>query len=136
MPKFHFNLISDSGGFTPDEVGLEFDTLDDAYLDVFRAILDISFDMLKARKDPHNHSFNIADPAGVVLLEVPFSEALRPSRLGKPAPAAPECLIETVSANRRRHRALKADLSDQLSRARLTVEATKLLLSRSRAHVA
>ena len=76
MPRYFFHLATDAG-YSIDQEGLNFEDLDAAYLDACRAVLDMSLQMLRAQQDPNRHRFDIADDAGAVLLDIPFSEVLR-----------------------------------------------------------
>ncbi|WP_024519373.1 hypothetical protein [Bradyrhizobium sp. Tv2a-2] len=82
MPRFFFNLHS-HGGFSADETGTEFSSLDAAYLDTCDAILDMAIEKLRAHRNPANDMFEIADERGNVLMEVTFSEILSPAAATK-----------------------------------------------------
>ena len=55
MPRFFFHLEG-ANGVEADEIGVEFESLEAAYLDAYHAVLDISHDMLRERKDPTAHA--------------------------------------------------------------------------------
>jgi hypothetical protein len=78
MPRFFFNLNS-QGNVSIDEVGTEFSSLEFAYLDACKAILDIGLEKLRSRQDPAKDSFEIIDENRNVLMQVPFSEVLWPA---------------------------------------------------------
>ena len=78
MPRFFFNLNS-QGNVSIDEVGTEFSSLESAYLDACKAILDIGLEKLRSRQDPAKDSFEIIDENRNVLMEVPFFEVLQPA---------------------------------------------------------
>jgi hypothetical protein len=78
MAHFFFNYTS--GGVTfADDIGTEFCSLEAAYLDTCETALAIAFEKLRARQDPTNDAFEIVDDEQNLLMEVPFSEVLRPA---------------------------------------------------------
>lgn len=77
MPRFFFNYTSDGATFT-DDVGTDFASLEVAYLDACECALAIAFERLRVREDPTADAFEILDENRAVLLELPFSEVLRP----------------------------------------------------------
>lgn len=78
MPTFfvHFN---DGRQTFPSELGLEFDSLEQAYLSAHASIPDMARDLLIKRQDPFVASFIIADTKGRYLMTVPFTEVLSPA---------------------------------------------------------
>jgi hypothetical protein len=78
MPHFFFNYIS-RGATCVDDVGTEFSSLEAAYLDTCESALAIAFEKLRARQDPTNDAFEIFDDKRNLLMQVPFSEVLRPA---------------------------------------------------------
>jgi Domain of unknown function (DUF6894) len=125
MPRYFFHL-SEPGAYSPDDLGVEFSGIEDAYLGAYQAALDMSIEMLRDRIDPARHSFEIADQAGEVLLELPFSEVMRPT--GKlPRPGSIQASIQ-----RQHERTLHAasDLKAALTRSRGLLQNTKSLLAR------
>jgi hypothetical protein len=77
MPRFFFNLSSE-GNVSIDETGMDFPSLETAYLDTCEAILEMGIEKLRARQDPSKDMFEIADGQRNVLMQVPFFEVLRP----------------------------------------------------------
>ncbi|MGX1099185.1 DUF6894 family protein [Amorphus sp. MBR-141] len=59
-----------------DEEGSDFASLEDAYLDVHRAIQEMWEELLSARCDPRDCAFEICDESGLLLMTVPFTEVL------------------------------------------------------------
>ena len=80
MPRFYFHLLDDKG-MSCDCDGIDFPSLDEAYLEAFRAATDLWRELMLARKDPRAHKFEIADSSGNVLLVLPFAEVLEASSL-------------------------------------------------------
>ncbi|MDB5609595.1 MAG: hypothetical protein JWP25_6495 [Bradyrhizobium sp.] len=120
MPIFFFDLTS-AGTLTVDEVGTEFASLEDAYLDTCRAALDMSFEKLGTRDDPYRDSFDILDASRRPLMHVPFSDVLQPK------PSARQTVErrwnETFASCRRemaRGRLLRAEVGSELRKVQMT----------------
>lgn len=83
MPRFHFHFRQD-GRLEEDTIGIEFPTVEAAYLSAFEAARDIWRDLLCERKDPTSCYFEVWDGDNQRLFELPFSEVLdvckRPTR--------------------------------------------------------
>ncbi|MEA1831750.1 hypothetical protein U8607_06595 [Methylobacterium durans] len=84
MPHFFLHFRTPTN-FHRDEEGSTFVDLDQAYLDVCEAIPDIAADMWRSSlrspgEDPLECAFEIADSAGLILMNVPFLEILDPAR--------------------------------------------------------
>lgn len=77
MPLFFFHFTSQNC-LSRDDIGTAFPSLEAAYLDACRSVLEISTDKLRARDDPFNDELEIADEDGRTLMHIPFSEVLRP----------------------------------------------------------
>ena len=75
MPHFYFHLRTPAG-WERDQDGLDFIGLEAAYLDACRTIPDMAADLVRRKHDPLPYGFEIADEAGQLLMEVPFSEVL------------------------------------------------------------
>lgn len=114
MPRFYFDL-STSEHFERDAVGAMFATLEAAYLDACRAVIDISFELLRERKDPSRYQFEIRDAGGQVVWELPFAEVLQPGRTARPRQIqAHDLLRQSLDRNRK----LKSELVDILVQTR------------------
>ncbi|MGV8839574.1 MAG: DUF6894 family protein [Bauldia sp.] len=79
MPVFHFHL-TDDGRRSPDLDGSDFASLELAYLAAFRAVQDMAWEMVHRGRDPRRCSFEIADHAGIALVQLPFAEVLDQTR--------------------------------------------------------
>lgn len=75
MPVFYFHLIDD-GLRSPDADGTDFASFELAYLATFRAVQDMSWEMVQRGRDPRRCVFEIADSADTHLAHVPFAEVL------------------------------------------------------------
>jgi hypothetical protein len=125
MPRYFFHLCAPDA-YSPDDLGVEFSGIEAAYLGAYQAALEMSIEMLRDRVDPARHSFEIADQAGQLLFELPFSEVMRPS--GKlPRPGSIQAAIRQQH-ERVQHAA--TDLRGALTRSRSLLESTRSLLAR------
>lgn len=133
MPYFYCHLHGPCG-CERDEVGLEFSGLEAVYLDVCRAILDMSADLARSGHDPMPYAFEIVDAAGVLLMEVPFREMLSK---GRPpgrhrAPLSPSALQADVV----RARDLRASVAAAIADLADTMRISQALVARSRTSAA
>jgi uncharacterized protein DUF6894 len=72
MPRYFFNVRS-KAGFEADEVGVEFDTLEEAIADARRARTEMVVDeVLGQQTRPTDGWFEISDEAGQVIATVPL----------------------------------------------------------------
>ena len=116
MPHFYFDLCTPDG-CEHDAEGLSFGSLDTAYLSASQAAIDMSIDMLRERKDPSRHRFEVRGEDGQVVLELPFTEVLHSGGGAKPPPTASQVQVE-LRASLERNRKLKADMANLLVNAR------------------
>lgn len=58
---------------------LQFESLEEAYLDACAAIPDTAADLLRRRRNPFHCAFVISGEDGGLLLEIPFTDILPPS---------------------------------------------------------
>jgi Domain of unknown function (DUF6894) len=76
MPLFFFDYDTDDGGFDPDPDGIEFPSIEAAYLNAYHSAIDIWAESRHRGQDVSGHRFVIKDEFGRVLVELPLSEAL------------------------------------------------------------
>jgi hypothetical protein len=121
MPRFFFNLSSQSK-VSIDETGTEFSSLEAAYLDTCDAILDMAVEKLRARQDPARDMFEIIDEQRNVLMQVPFSEVLRPAAPTNIAPMRLETIriFDSYRQQVARNEALQADIRAQFEQVKNT----------------
>jgi hypothetical protein len=130
MPLFFFNFTSD-GIVSVDDLGTEFPSLEAAYLDTCQAVRDISVERLRCRKDPIGASFEILDDQHRVLMDVPFSELLRPHP--SKMVLANSQRNRTIDSSRRqiaRSEALRTAIRAELDEAATTILSIRTNLSR------
>lgn len=130
MTRYFFGLV-DETGLSPDDMGADFPTLEDAYLEACHAALEISFEMLRERRDPTDLRFEITDRFGRLLMEVPFAEVLRPGLKASLVSAASKATIELSRARREARRRLTAELSGAVANTNHALATTRALLTRS-----
>jgi hypothetical protein len=128
MPRFYFNFIS-PGHYTMDEVGGEFPDVEAAYLDAWQAALELVIDMLRERRDPFHCQFDITDSERRCLLEIPFSEVMRPSA----QPTHRHRFSADLCRRIARSRELYSDIKDEFGKARLVLDAIGTTLQHKRA---
>jgi hypothetical protein len=128
MPRFFFHLAS-PGEYALDDIGADFPDVESAYLDCHQAALEIAFEMLRDHRDPTHYQFDIMDNLGRFLLDVPFSEVMRP----RPAPAHYSAILSKVRESLRRNRILQQEIRDEFAQTRLMLESARALVKKSRA---
>ena len=129
MPRFYFHLRGPAG-LDRDEIGLNLDGLEAAYLDACASVPALSFEMLQQRVSPDQHTFEIMDAVGTLLMEVPFAEVLERGR--KPVRPHQRADFSEASAEIARARRLIAELQDERQALRDTLTETKRLLAEAR----
>jgi hypothetical protein len=75
MAKFFFNFRQ-GNSHQVDDLGCEFDSVEDAYLGALTAAQDMWRELLIQRQDPLLCAFEVMDEAGRDLFALPFSEVL------------------------------------------------------------
>ena len=135
MPLFFFDFTK-GGTIEADDVGTEFPSLEEAYLDACRSALEISFEKLRMRCDPTLDSVEILDAQHHSLMHVPFSDVLRP----KPAPLPAvrnlghgqdgNQLIDSFNQELTRGKRLKAEIGEELRKMHITWGAIRAKLER------
>jgi hypothetical protein len=128
MARFFFHLVL-PGGYQADDVGSEFPDIEAAWLGGRDAAIEMIADMLRGRCDPHGFQFEIADEQGHFLMELPFSEILRPAGRSTMRPGIGSQIWHHI----RRNRALKDEIDVELAKSRSLLETTRATLRRSRA---
>lgn len=129
MQHFYCHLHGPDG-CERDEVGLEFADLDAVYLDVCRAILDMSADFARAGRDPMAYAFEIVDAVGALLMDVPFREML--NKGGSPRRAVPPVSPVDLRAGIVRAERLKTAIVAEIATLAETMRQSRALVARSR----
>lgn len=79
MQRYYFDFRQDAQ-LTPDNLGCEFSSVEDAYLEAFNAAREIWVELLNQRRDPRRCSFEVHDGTGSLLFVLPFWEVLESCR--------------------------------------------------------
>ncbi|MBV9510581.1 MAG: hypothetical protein JO303_09910 [Caulobacteraceae bacterium] len=127
MRRYFFHLVS-AGAREEDGLGVEFDSLEAAYLEAAKAALEIAHDMARQRRNPLSHAFEVCDANGRVLLDLPFSEVYGGQAR---APAPPDGLLrrlERAAQLQQIHLGLNAELQSSVQLARRSIEAIQSTL--------
>ncbi|HKD48331.1 MAG TPA: hypothetical protein VKB67_11660 [Rhizomicrobium sp.] len=97
MPRYYFNFRQ-NGHLTPDTLGSEFLSAENAYLEAFNAAQEMWTELLSERHDPRRCSFEIHDEDGNLLFVLPFWEILESCHDYRPErPAILETFRESVA---------------------------------------
>lgn len=75
MPRFFFDFRQ-ARNLAVDDVGCEFETVEEAYLDAVRAAQEMWRELLAHRENPLLCSFEVRDERGNDLFSLPFAEVL------------------------------------------------------------
>lgn len=112
MSRFYFHLCTPKG-LERDPVGLDWPSLEVAYLEACRAIPGLCADLLHEGIAPLTCAFVICDAAGSELMEVPFGERLHDGRTPKRPReiSEPACLAE-VRKGRALIAAMRAEIGE------------------------
>jgi hypothetical protein len=125
MARFFFHLVA-QGETSKDDIGTEFPSAEAAYLQACETALELSYEMLRERRDPSRHTFEVTDGEGRVVFDIPFSEVTRPAQRMPP--------FRDVHASIQRHqqRATKTvtDLKTNFRRTQSLLDSTKALLAK------
>ena len=130
MPRFFFDFSS-GGTVVADDVGTEFPSLEEAYLDACQSALEISFEKLRIRRDPNLDSVEILDARRQPLMQVPFSDVLRPKPSWSPARQG-QCteIASSYQQQLTRGKRLKAEIREELRKMQTTFGAIRANLER------
>lgn len=131
MPLFFFDFTFD-GVTDTDDAGLQFPSLEAAYLETCKAALDISFEKLQARRNAHLDSVEILDANRQSLMLVPFSEVLRPKSPLLPPQREFDQLVQSCRQQMARAERLRAEVATELKSIQSTTGVIRANLARSR----
>ncbi|MDR7037783.1 hypothetical protein J2X36_002534 [Methylobacterium sp. BE186] len=77
MPLFFFHLLTDDG-LEHDDIGLDLESVEVAYLEAMKAIPGVVYDFGARGRRPLHYAFEIVDAEGRHVMKVPFQEILDP----------------------------------------------------------
>ena len=75
MPRFFFDFRQ-GGEYTADTVGIELPSVEQAYLEVFKASQEMWSELLKQRRDPRRCFFEVRNDSNDVLFIFPLQEVV------------------------------------------------------------
>ena len=128
MAHFFFHFC-DGESQARDEVGLEFETAEQAYLEAFATARSMWPELLAARCNPLDCFFNVTDASGAVLFRLPFTElfdACRPTR----APGPESELRQSIEATHVRAQTAREDIRFGFDQVRQSLQEANDLLGR------
>jgi hypothetical protein len=128
MPRFFFHLSSPETR-SMDDVGGEFADVENAYLEAHRAALEIAFEMLRDHRDPNRFQFDIVDEQGRFLLDVPFSEVMRP----RSRAICHSVILGKLRKNLRRSKELQLEIRNEFAQTQVVLESARATMKKSRA---
>ena len=76
MQRFFLNVRHGAAIEAPDEDGAEFEGIEQAYLAAFKSAQELWQELLRRHEDPRPYTYEITNAAGIVLMELSFSEVL------------------------------------------------------------
>jgi hypothetical protein len=120
MPRFFFNFAS-PGNYELDDIGGDFEDVESAYLDAHQAALEIAFEMLREHCDPTPYKFDIVDNLGRFLLDIPFSEVMRPGS----RPVHHSAILTKVRESLHRNKELQYEIRNQFAQTRVVLESAR-----------
>ncbi len=130
MSLFYFNFRQ-GASYSLDDVGCEFDSVEEAYLGAVTATQDLWRELMVRREDPLACAFEVVDRDGNELFTLPFSEVLEACNGHASGSSFPPS-AESISSALAHHRSAKKAMSDvttALKETRTTLRDTLELLS-------
>jgi len=131
MPHFYFHLRSPAG-LTRDKFGQDFDDLEAAYLEACLTIPDMGADLVKRRRNPLPYTFEIANEAGQLLMDVPFSEMLDKGHKSRPRRRVMPALVRKAHVEMERTARLIASLAEEREALQTSLREARELVARAR----
>jgi hypothetical protein len=127
MALFFFNLVSPDG-YEVDEIGCEFPSVEQAYLEAHAAAIEMSVEMMRDRRDPTRYQFEIVDDQRRFLIDLPFSEVIRPRAVSASHAEIRPKILNAI----RRGNELRWEIQAELDKSRSALTACRATLVRSR----
>jgi hypothetical protein len=126
MATFFFDFCQ-GNSVEQDDLGLSFDSVEEAYLEAYGTAAALWAELLQQRQDPRRCAFQVRDLAGTVLFSLPFVELLEncDDSVGyKPL----SLLRQRIACSAQRARELRTDVERELNLTREAVrEAVRLV---------
>ena len=128
MPLFFFHLRGGPDGPSLDRDGLDLIDAEAAYLEAHQTALDMAQEWLRDGRNPRGYAFDVANGAGEVVFEVPFSEAL--DRQAGRRPVNLPRAVKTAMERGERMKRLSAEVAEQLRLVHENLDRSRALLNR------
>ena len=126
MPWFYFHLRTPMG-LERDDAGLEFASIEAAYLEACHTVPEMSADLVRRKANPARYVFEITDGCDRALIEVPFAEILDCGR--KPVPPHRTAQKQAAAAQMARSADLISALREEHAATRDKLAETRRLLA-------
>lgn len=131
MPIFYFHHHSPDSTLR-DDMGCRFASLELAYLDAYRSMVEIGVELIKRQENPSRHLIEITDAGGRALMELHFSDVFR----GRGGTRYRELqAIAELRERIARSRQLRDDLRQMCVTVRASVERAHAMLARAKSTV-
>jgi hypothetical protein len=128
MPRFFFNY-RERDEYTVDDIGVDFETFELAYLDGFNAAGQMWPEIMARRIDPRTCAFEILDGSGHLLAVLNFNELLENcSPCARVATHDFEGALASVADSARHTRRKLAEFQEELGLARGRLNAVRKLI--------
>jgi hypothetical protein len=128
MAQFFFHFF-DGKSRSRDELGLELDTAEQAYLEAFGAAQAMWPELLAARSNPLDCAFDVTDANDAVLFRLPFAELVDACR--RPSAPGPESeLRQAIEATHVRAQTAKEGICSGFDEVRQSLQEASALLAR------
>lgn len=125
MPRFFFDFRQ-AGHLVPDSDGIEFPSVEQAYLEAFKTAQDMWSELLKERRDPRRCLFEVRNAAGDILFIFPFQEVVDSctDRMMAPMQHTFQALLETHNFAKR----VRDELTQQVRNSQQVLQESRNLL--------
>jgi hypothetical protein len=131
VPRFFFNFRQGSA-YEADDMGNEFENVEEAYLAAFAGAQDYWRELLIRRQDPLLCAFEVMDEQGHEVFVLEFSEVLDACRRRVPQPTSrvkqPLPMQQAFETRQRAQRVMR-EVTDTVADARKTLRETWTLLA-------
>jgi len=125
MQRFFFDFRQ-NGVHAPDDYGIMFHDVEQAYLEAHRAAQEMWSELLKQRKDPRHCIFEVRNNAGEVLFLFPFQEVMEccTDRKAIPLRLTFDELADTSSYAKR----ISSEFAEEIRSLRQSLQDSRILL--------
>ncbi len=124
MPQFFFHMATPAGR-DEDDIGIFFPSAEHAMVEAWRAVPEITSELVRSGQSPASHRFEICDEAGALVFELPFNDVLG----APPAPSGAEVIQSKLAATIARSRTLQDEFKAVVADVQATLRTTRDLLA-------